>query len=206
MAFGRLPLLAGALDQFCPRRALPRRAWLVLCLGLALHGGLTSGGALWQEEELRLRVGLKLFPAVLGAVESLGERVSSEGDLVVAAVYTDSPDAARQVVSALQTVAPIRGHPLRIITLDAQTLDTFEGGPLAGVFVASTGVQGARLRAWSERLRTLVFSPFAGDVESGALAGIHVSDQILPFLNLDQARRAGVRFKPFLLRVARHHG
>jgi hypothetical protein len=30
-------------------------------------------------------------------------------------------------------------------------------------------------------------------------------DQILPFLNLVQARRAGVRFKPFSLRVAHRH-
>lgn len=205
MAFGRLPFLAGAPTRIGPRRALPRWAWLTLCLCVVLHAGLTSGGPLWQEEDLRLRVGLKLFPAVLGAQESLDERVSAEGDLLVAVVYTDSRDAARQAVSALRAMDPIRGHPLRVIALDAQALDTFEGGSLAGVFVASTGVQGARLRGWSERLRTLVFSPFPGDVEAGALAGIHVSDQILPFLNLEQAGRAGVRFKPFLLRVARRH-
>ena len=70
--------------------------------------------------------------------------------------------------------------------------------------MTSVGVGAARLRAWSERFRTLVFSPFAGDVEAGAVAGIYVADRILPFINLRQAQRAGIRFKPFFLKVARH--
>ncbi len=77
--------------------------------------------------------------------------------------------------------------------------------PLGGIFVASLDVGGKRLRLWSERHRTLVFSPFAGDVEAGAVAGIHVADRILPFVNLPQAHRAEVRFKPFFLDVAHRY-
>ena len=76
---------------------------------------------------------------------------------------------------------------------------------MAGVFVASVAVGGARLQAWSERLQTLVFSPFAGDLEAGAVAGLYVADRVLPFINAPQARRAGLRFKPFFLKVARQY-
>ncbi|MGE5154890.1 MAG: hypothetical protein ACM3ST_12860, partial [Bdellovibrio bacteriovorus] len=149
--------------------------------------------------------GLEIFPAVMGAVEARDDKVSTAGDLPIAVVHAQSPDAGRHAASTLQAVESIRGHPLKVIILEAADLDTYAGPPLAGIFVANAGIEGARLRSWSERLRTLVFSPFPGDVEAGAVAGVHVSDQVLPFLNLPQAARAGVRFRPFLFRVARHH-
>jgi len=138
-------------------------------------------------------------------MESPGDETARGQVLKVAVVSEGSAEGADRAASALRAIGQIRGRPLRVVTLDAKDLDTFREGPLSGIFVASPGLSGARLRAWSERLRTLVFSPFRGDVEAGAVAGIHVSDQILPFLNLPQARRAGVRFRAFLLRVAHRY-
>lgn len=167
--------------------------------------GPAAGHPFWQEEQQRLQVGLELFPAILGALEALGAKVSADGTLVVAVVHKGARDTARHVATQLEAMPPVHGHPLRIVTLDASDLDAYQGPPLAGVFVASIGVGERRLQGWPERLQALVFSPFPGDVEAGAVAGIHVSDQILPFLNLAQAARAGLRFRPFLLRVARRH-
>jgi hypothetical protein len=178
---------------------------LLLGLWIGLAARPAAGLPIWQEENQRLDVGLELFPAVLGGLAGLDDKASADGALLVAVVHRDAPDSARHAAAALEPMPPVRGHPLRIISLDAQDLDGYQGPPLAGIFVASPHVEGAHLRAWSERLRTLVFSPFAGAVEAGAVAGVHVSDQILPFLNLTQAARADVRFRPFLLRVARRY-
>lgn len=205
MVFGRLQVLgrrgsgAGLAGTVSP---LP---FLLLCLWIALNAGAAQGDSLWQEDDQRLRVGIKLFPAVLGAMESPGEESVGDRAFRVAIVSDGSSEGADRAASALRAIGQIRDRRLRVVTLNAKDLDTFRGRTLSGVFVASPGFSGAQLRAWSERLRTLVFSPFPGDVEAGAVAGIHVSDQILPLLNLAQARRAGVRFKPFLLRVARHY-
>lgn len=160
---------------------------------------------LWHEEAQRLRVGLKIFAAVLGAVEPRTAEGEPRDALQILVVHAGARPAAEEAAASLGVIGQIRGRPLRIGVLDAQALDGYRGTPPDGIFVASMGLGGQRLRAWSEGLRTLVFSPFAGDVEAGAVAGIHVSDQILPALNLPQARRAGVRFKPFLLRVAHTH-
>lgn len=189
--------------------ALVRLPPLALCLGAGLWGGLhadpASGEPLWQEEEQRLRVGLKIFSAVLGAVEGIGDRAASDGAIEVVVVHQGSADAASRAALDLQAMGQIQGRPLRIKTLTAKALDNHAEPAPAGIFVASTGVPAERLRAWSERLRTLVFSPFAGDLEAGAVAGLHITDQILPYVNRAQARRAGVRFKAFFLKVARQH-
>ena len=175
-------------------------AALLLCLGLVATHGWTQ--SLWQEDEQRFRVGLKLFPAVLGAVEDLEDKRTSGGQLEIRVVYEGSDTIAREAASALRGIGRIREIPLNVQTLSAEALDA-DDSLLGGIFVASVNVGGKRLRRWSERHRTLVFSPFAGDVEAGAVAGIHVADRILPFVNLPWAERADVRFKPFFLKVAR---
>lgn len=205
MVFGRLQVLGRGGDATGLTGTFTLLPLLLLCLWIGLNAGPAQGDPLWQEDEQRLRVGLKLFPAVLGALEPPDEETAGDQALRIAVVSEGSPDGADRAASALRAIGKIRGRPLRVVALDARGLDSYEQGRLGGVFVASPGFSGTQLRAWSERLRTLVFSPFPGDVEAGAVAGIHVSDQILPFLNLAQARRAGVRFKPFLLRVARRY-
>ena len=177
-------------------------AALALCLGLV--GTRVWTQALWQEEEQRFRVGLKLFPAVLGAIDDLEDKSAASGKLEIRVVYEGSDSIAREAASALRGMGRIGELPLNVQTLDAVALDA-EDSQLAGIFVASVDLGGKRLRRWSERHRTLVFSPFAGDVEAGAVAGIHVADRILPFVNLPRAQRAEVRFKPFFLKVARRY-
>ncbi|AFL74440.1 hypothetical protein [Thiocystis violascens] len=189
--------------------ALARSLWLGLSLCLPLWIGMpvarAETSALWQEDAQRLRVGLKLFPACLGALESLDDVLAQNDSLRVLVVYEGSDAPARQAVSSLETIDRIRGHPLRASILSARELDQGSGGLAAGIFIASVGLDPRRLRTWSERYRILVFSPFAGAVEEGAVAGIYVADRILPHINIAQARRAHIRFKPFFLQVARQY-
>ncbi len=188
--FGRVPI---------------RLTVIVVCLWSGMHTGSIGAEPLWQEDEQRLGVGLKVFAAVLGAQEALADKRSPDGNLEVVVVCEGSAESARQAASDLQGIGPIRGLPLRVTTLTTAALDEYAGPPIGGIFVANVGVSAQRLRTWSERYGTLVFSPFSGDVEAGAVAGIYVADQILPYINIGQAKRAGVRFKPFLLKVARKH-
>jgi hypothetical protein len=188
-------------------QTLTRPLWLSLCLILCLGLRMASADtpALWQEEAQRFRVGLKIFPACLGALEALADSLAPDGSLPVVVVYEGSDETARQAVSNLEEIDRVRGFALNVRLLSASTLDAYSGARPGGVFVASVGVSSARLRSWSERHQTLVFSPFAGAVEAGAVAGIHVADRILPYINMTQAQRAHVRFKPFFLEVARKH-
>ncbi|WP_295400096.1 hypothetical protein [uncultured Thiocystis sp.] len=185
---------------------LARSLWLGLSLCLPLWVGMpvarAETPALWQEDAQRLRVGLTIFPACLGALESLDDALAPDGSLRVLVVYEGSDAPARQAVSSLETIDRIRGHPLRASILSASALDQGTGGRVAGIFVASVELTPKRLRTWSERDQVMVFSPFAGAVEAGAVAGIHVADRILPAINRIQAQRARIRFKPFFLKVA----
>ncbi|NEX21243.1 YfiR family protein [Thiorhodococcus mannitoliphagus] len=174
-------------------------------LALGLESALGDTQTLWREDEQRLQIGLKIFPACLGAVESLDTGVMSDGRLLVLVVYEGSKAAARKAAASFESLTEIGGHPIRVQVRSAAALDVYAGERPGGIFVASPGLASKRLRTWSERQQAVVFSPFAGAVEEGAVAGIYVADRVLPSVNLAQARRAGIRFKSFFLEVAHHY-
>lgn len=175
---------------------------LMLCalmLGVLAARGDDPG--LWREDAQRLRVGLKIFPAVLGAMEGLAQRTAADGSLRILVVHDGSPADAAAAVAGLDGVGSIHNLPLAVSAVAPDAVP--QNGPIAGVFIASVGIDAGRLQTWSARQGALVFSPFAGDVARGAVAGLYVADRVLPEINLAAAQRAGIRFKPFFLKVAR---
>lgn len=160
--------------------------------------------SLWEEEQQRLRVGLHLFPAVLGAQEDLSAQRNAEGVLEIVVVHKTSEQAAKQAVRALKELGQVQEIALALTILPVEQLPATHDRSLAAIFIASSRLEPALLRRLSEQHQVLVFSPFEGDVAAGAVAGLHVTDRILPAINLKQAQRAGLSFKPFFLGIAHH--
>lgn len=178
------------------------RGLLALCFIAFLRSGYPDPG-LWPEQEQRVHVGTKLFPACLSADQDLADKTTPEGELRLLVVHRDALEDAKEVAEALQRVGSAAGLPLRVEILQGGAVARYSGGRVAGIFLATPNADEGQLPAWPGRFHALVFSPFLGDVERGAVAGLQVTDRILPAVNLPQAARAGVRFKPFFLKVAK---
>ncbi|MEA3639749.1 MAG: YfiR/HmsC family protein [Lamprobacter sp.] len=149
-------------------------------------------------------MGLNLFPAILGAQEELPAQCNADGALEIAVVYRASEQAAKQAARTLKQIGQVQELALVVSILPVERLSANPEQSLAAIFIANSGLEPALLRRLSEHYQVLVFSPFEGDVAAGAVAGIHVADRILPAINLKQARRAGLSFKPFFLGIAHH--
>lgn len=178
---------------------------MVLVLLTSVTVWALGEGLLWEEDSQRLRLGLRLFPACLGALEHTPVSAIRAGAWQVVVVHRNDPDTAQQVREHLETIPSIQGLPLAVESMDADVFDQRSDLAVSAVFIASVNLDSQRLREWSERYRILVFSPFLGDVARGAVAGFHVSERILPSVNFTQAERAGIAFRPFFLQVV-HHG
>jgi hypothetical protein len=59
--------------------------------------------------------------------------------------------------------------------------------------------------AEAKRNHLIVFSPFAGDVERGAMAGLSVGSQIKPYFNVRSLREAKIDINPMLLRMSKQY-
>jgi len=196
-----------ALRRLRPLAGRSRRyplLWALLLWHLVypLMGPGAQADGLWEDDRQRLNIGLKLFPACLAADQGLADKRDERGRLLVLTLHGDSPRAADTVASDLRGVGEVQGYPLEVAVVPADRLADYRDRKVAAMFLATPGMALASIVAEARGHRALVFSPFPGDVERGAVAGIQVTDRILPYVNLRQAERAQIRFKPFFLRVA----
>lgn len=166
------------------------------------YAAVSLAQSLWPEDEQRLNVGIKLFPACLGADLALADKLDADGELRVLVVHDQNPAHADSTVRQLRQLGKIAGYPLRVASTALSVLERQANEHIAALFIVSPGLPEQLFSDWVQNHQTLVFSPFAGDVERGAVAGVFVSDRILPLINNAAAARAGIRFKPFFLRIA----
>ncbi|MEW6078764.1 MAG: YfiR/HmsC family protein [Thermodesulfobacteriota bacterium] len=173
---------------------------LCLALVLCLWAAAGFGG---ERDVRRAWVGLELFPTLLAADMDITARQDASGALPVLLLYRDDPATALDMADRLRRIDRVRGLSLRIETAGLDSLDNLGALSPAGVFLTqSAGDDLERVAAFCRERGILLFSPFEGDVENGAAAGIRVSDRIQPYVNLEAVRASGLRLKPFFLQVA----
>lgn len=191
-------------------RVAPARWARSLCLTLTL---LAFVGAPWlgavaadEHDARRVMVGVNLFPAVLAADKDIGDKRSGKGLLVLLLVHRDDPALVERLAAVLQDKGAIRDIPLKVQIVEVGALSTLSREGVAGVFVAQRlGDDMDAVLEYCRRHHVLSFSPFEGDVERGVAAGIAVSDRVLPYVNVAAMDAAGLRIKPFFLRIAERY-
>lgn len=194
----RVPLGPARRSPSCARA----RYWLLVLLTL----GLLAAPALADtQQERRVRTGARLMLALLAADVDLEAKTRDRGQIEVV-VYGRDPQL-RSIVG--QTLSPTKGEapavrslPLAIVHLDHEP--GIDLRPQA-LFVASPldRAELDRLIAWSIREGVILYSPFEGDVERGALAGLSIEAKVLPMLNRRTLEASGIRLKPFFVKVAK---
>ncbi|MCW8828625.1 MAG: hypothetical protein OQK94_06175 [Gammaproteobacteria bacterium] len=164
---------------------------------------LTSLGAVADTQEERLiNVGLRVFPSVIAASENLGN-LPAGNTLEVHIIFQDNELYARQLAQRLQHLDNIKGHPLRTTIVSVRELRQNTYPPPFALFIAQrTGEALDTIIDYSLRHNVISFSPFEGDVEAGILAGIAVSDRILPYINGQTLSAMPYGMQPFFLKVA----
>ncbi len=196
----KLPVLKRLMPGNAHTRWLSvARPWLLLGLLLVvpLHG-------VPAEEALQRRVlvGVKLFPSVLAASQSLGNE-STIPNVRVFIVYQDDENSAWDLAETLRSIEAIKGIPLVVETLPIALLPLHSSDPPFGLFIAQRNEKDVELIAHYGRQHNIItFSPFRGDVEKGILAGIAISDRILPYINRKTLAALPVGLKAFFLKVA----
>jgi|CXWL01.1.fsa_nt_gi hypothetical protein len=157
-------------------------------------------------DERRIRQGARLFRVLLAADVGLEKKVAADGQLQVL-VYGADVELATQIgeLIAPPDAAPIRGLPLKIAHVDALP-DKPSPAPV-GLFLIEppSGEDFDALVRWGIANHVIVYSPFEGDVERGALGGLSIEAKVLPYVNLNTLEATGVELKPFFLKVAKQY-
>jgi hypothetical protein len=160
-----------------------------------------------EREQIRISAGLDLFQSVLAADMDIKEKRGADGSLLLILIYQNDKKTAGNIAKKLMAVERIRGIPIRVELIVNSALNQYSNTPPAGIFI----IQDIRdnlpaVIDFGINHHVVVFSPFEGDVEAGVLGGIHISDRLLPYINLGALKASGIRIKPFFLRISKHYG
>lgn len=177
---------------------------LILCaLAIARAVGVAS-----EVEARRVAASLAIFPRIVAVDTHINDKVDADGVLHLAVVYfSDKNFAVEQAEKLLATVPNIAGRSVTAHAIPLPELAQWYKTPLAGLFITEHLVdkQLDDILAEAKHNHLLVFSPFAGDVERGTMAGLAVGSQIKPYFNLKSLRDAKIEINPVLLRMSKHY-
>jgi hypothetical protein len=187
------------------RISLQTICFRILFLGVVLSLAVAvSSFAAGTRDRERILVGLDLFPSLLAADRDIARKVGSDGKLHLFLIYRDDPVGCHPFAEKLRRIGTVRNIPIQVDFVRLPLRDEKLPVP-AGVFVLQhlSRSEIGRLVRFGTGHGIITFSPFAGDVEAGILAGIFITDRVLPYVNLETVQRSSVRLKPFFLRIAK---
>ncbi len=176
---------------------------LVLTLVLILSPFPIPSPYAGELEQPRVLAGLDLFPILLSADVHIEEKKAGN-ELILLLVYDDEVEMAQKTANHLGSTKAIRGIPLRIDLIDYKSLGQYDEEP-AGIFLVQH-LDSDRFNSileYGREKKIIVLSPFEGDVEKGATAGIFVGFRIYPYINAASLKLSGIEIKPFFLRIAK---
>jgi len=193
------------------RQSLPSRprlsAWLgalLLVFGLGLVNATVQADSY---DERRVRTGAKFFRALLAADLKLTEKAAGDGSVAVW-VYARRDQDIRAVLGAIAPGAAGAQPTIRGVWVAASAIEQLPRDDAAapvGIFLATpmSDADFARLLQWSIDRHVIVYSPFEGDVERGAAAGMVIEAKVLPYVNLTTLEKSGIELGSFFLNVAK---
>ncbi|WP_208599517.1 hypothetical protein [Desulfospira joergensenii] len=157
-------------------------------------------------KDVRLNAGLDVFRSVLAADLDIRDKRGTDGALLLVLIYTNNKRLAETFARNLEEVRHIQKIPIRVELAVSNALIQYQNEPPAGIFL----VQKIRdelntVVNFGKKHHIIVFSPFKGDVEEGIVGGIHISDRLLPYINIEAMKASDIKIKPFFLRVSKHY-
>jgi hypothetical protein len=179
---------------------LAMAALMVFVLGLGLAGASARADS---QDERRVRTGARVFRTLLLADIALERKAASDGTLDIA-IYAGDAAGVDELAPLIVAAGNTRAPPIALRRVEHLAEDM---RPPIGLFLATPliGAELDRVIAWSIRHGVILYSPFEGDVERGATAGLSIEAKVLPFVNQRTLDASGVELKPFFLKVAKVH-
>ena len=166
-----------------------------------------------DQETTRIRIGLKLFRAIMAADMQVNEKQDAEGKLALAVIYKNNQSQADLYSEKLQNSGKgknqgkIKGIPIVVHAIAADHLEQLSAHRYAGIYIVEE-IDGAVLQQLVKHAvehQIISYSPFSGAVEQGVSAGLIIEARVKPYVNLHTLKSSQLELKSFFLKVSKHY-
>lgn len=150
----------------------------------------SAASALTQRDEAYLWVGVELFPVVIKSIET---PINTGQPIVI--LYQDT-------IQQTQTAATELKNLLQNPVIEMQLEEFLKTTDIYAVFIADPDLLTPDVIQHSLKHQFLTFSPFYQALTQKVDTGLMIREQVRPHVNVKQAQRKQIIFKPFFLRVS----
>ena len=180
---------------------------VLVCLLLV---GFSWAGYLMASEtsERRVKISLSIFPRVIAVDNHFREKLTEHKKAHLVFVYdkdrAKSEDLREQFLQKNNSVA---GMKLEVESVNVKDLLVAGMRPPTALFVTErlSDDELSKLVAYAISKHIILFSPFAGDVERGATAGIAVTSRVKPYFNMNTLKQSVIEINALLMKLSKRY-
>lgn len=173
-----------------------------LCLLLLVAANVSAS----NRDERRLQISLSMFPRILAVDNQYFERISGlNKKSCLAFIYQTDLSATRKLGEKLkESVKNIAGLTFDTIVVDVGKKMSNLPEFTSALFLAERLEDEAFGKAlqYAQNHHLILFSPFKGDVERGATAGIAFSNLAKPYFNVETLTRSAIEINQMLIETS----
>lgn len=169
----------------------------VFCSGLIYANDVT---------ERRVQISIPVFPRVVAVDNEFQKKLTNDEQVLLVFLYDSDKNKALQLAGMLHgklnNVAGLK-FVTKVVSVTSQLMSA-DPVPTA-MFVAERLPQKAFEVAveYAIRNQRLLYSPYIGDVERGATAGISITSRVNPYFNLKTLESSNIKINTLLMNLSK---
>jgi hypothetical protein len=181
--------------------------WLLV---LSLVYGLLTPTAVSASDptDRRIQISLPIFPRIVAVDNDFHKKLLPHDKVLLVFLYESDKEKAVSLADALKgklsNVAGLEFMAAAVSVRDqlvaTATVPTalFVAEPLSEQLFAS-------VLEYAVKQQRILFSPYVGDVERGATAGISITSRVNPYLNVKTLKRADININAVLMNLSKRY-
>lgn len=185
------------------------RAYVMVLLCVLLTS-ISWAGILMASEasDRRIKISLSIFPRVIAVDNHFREKLTKDKKVYLAFVYDKDRGKSEDLRDTfLQKNTSVAGMELEAESINIkQLLISGMVSPTALFVTERLNDESLNdLIAYATSKHIILFSPFAGDVERGATAGIAVTSRVRPFFNIHTLQQSVIEINALLMKLSKRY-
>ena len=181
--------------------------WLLVTMSSCWLIGLATVSA-DDTADRRVQISLPVFPRIVAVDNDFKQKLSPGNKVLLVFLYEFDKGKAQALAELLASkLNNVAGMEIATATVSVSDQLRDKSPVPTAIFVVEpfSELIFASLVDYSIKQHRILFSPYAGDVERGAMAGIAIGSRVKPFFNIKSLQRAGISINAVLLNLSKRY-
>ena len=161
-----------------------------------------------EAADRRVLISLPIFPRIVAVDEGFKNKLSPSGQVLLVFLYESDKNHAVILAESLRTqLSNVAGLKFSAHAMSVRDQLAATAAVPTALFITERFSEKSFVRVleYSIKQQRILFSPFVGDVERGATAGLSITSRVKPFFNVKTLQRADIKINAVLMNLSKRY-